>query len=95
MTATSSCNDAVFEQESVWSDAKIGEKFHALRAIFRSQEAKADFSGMKVGTNAFFTEATFHGPADFGLLTIGRQFNINNAQFLHEQSSDRFYLLQS
>jgi hypothetical protein len=84
------CNDAVFEQESLWSDAKIGEKFHALRAGFRSSEAKADFNAMKIGANAFFTSATFYGPVDFGLVHIGRQFNINKAEFFHKRETVNF-----
>jgi len=84
------CNDAVFEQGSSWSDGKIGEKFHALRTIFRSRDAKADFYALKVGTNAFLTSAAFHGPVDFGLLHVGRQFNINKAEFFHTTSTVNF-----
>ncbi len=88
------CNDAVFEQESLWSDAKIGEKFHALRAVFRSNEAKADFYAMKVGTNAFFSGAVFYGPADFGLVHIGRQLNFNKAEFFNDKATVNFISLK-
>jgi hypothetical protein len=84
------CNDTIFEEESLWSDAKIGEKFHAIGARFLSHEAKADFSAMKVGTNAFLTSATFYGPVDFGLVHIGRQFNINKAEFFNERETVNF-----
>jgi uncharacterized protein YjbI with pentapeptide repeats len=84
------CNDAIFEQESVWSDAKIGENFNIIRAKFNHSDAKADFSAMKVGSNAFFTSAIFNGPADFGLLHVGRQFNINKAEFFNKEAIINF-----
>ncbi len=84
------CNETIFEKESLWSDAKIGKKFHAIGAGFRSHEAKADFSAMEVGSNAFLTSATFCGPVDFGLAHIGSQFNINKAEFFNERETVNF-----
>jgi hypothetical protein len=84
------CNDTVFEQESLWSEARIGGKFHARRAIFRSSVARADFNAMKVGTNAFLSAASFYGPADFGLLHVGGQFNINQAEFFNQAATVNF-----
>jgi len=84
------CEQTQFEGESLWCDAKIGEKFHAVGAEFRSIEGKADFNTMKVGTNATFTSAKFFGPVDFGLVHIGRQLIMNKAEFFHEKETAYF-----
>ena len=34
------CDDSIFEQESLWSGAEIGEKFHALRAEFQASKGR-------------------------------------------------------
>jgi uncharacterized protein YjbI with pentapeptide repeats len=84
------CDRTIFEGESLWCDAKIGEKFLAVGAEFRSTVGKADFNTMKVGTNAHFISARFHGPADFGLVHIGRQLIMNKAEFFHEKETAYF-----
>lgn len=84
------CDGTIFEAESLWSDAKIGVKFHAEKAEFRSKEGKADFNAMKVGASAFFTSAIFHGPVDFVVANIGIQFNADGAKFLNPEKLANF-----
>jgi hypothetical protein len=89
-----SCEQTVFERESLWRDAKITEHFHGNKAEFRSKDGPADFYAMTVGANACFVSAKFHGPANFGLAQIGRELYANSAEFLHHQAKAYFNSLK-
>jgi hypothetical protein len=79
------CDGAQFEDESLWSNAKIGMGFQARRAEFRSKGAYADFYSLKVVDNINVTDARFHGPVFFSHASIGRQFFADDAQFLNPE----------
>ena len=87
------CDSTFFEGESLWEDAKIGERFQAEGAQFRSKEGKADFHFMKVGTEACFSSGKFYGPVDFGLANIGVRLNLFDAEFFHEEKTADFLAL--
>jgi hypothetical protein len=89
-----SCENAIFERESLWRDAKINEHFHGEGAEFRSKEAPADFYAMTVGASAFFVSAKFYGPANFGLASIGRELYANKAEFFNDQEKAYFNSLK-
>ena len=89
-----SCDNALFEGESLWSDAKINGNFGAEGAEFRSLEGKADFNGLKVGASAFFTAAKFRGSVDFVCAHIHRQLDAEKAEFFHDQETANFNSLK-
>lgn len=89
-----SCENCIFERESLWRDAKINEHFHGEGAEFRNEKGPADFYAMSVGANAFFISAKFYGPANFGLAQIGRELYANNTEFFHDREKAYFNSLK-
>jgi hypothetical protein len=83
-------DNAVFEKESLWCDARLSQNFSAEEVKFGSQAGKADFNGLKVGASAYFGAARFRGPVDFVCAHIGRQFDAEKAEFFQEQETANF-----
>lgn len=88
------CDAAVFEGESLWSDAKTGGNFDAEGVEFRSPEGKADFNGLQVGASAYFASAKFRGPVDFVCAHLHRQFDAERAEFFHDRETANFNSLK-
>ena len=63
-------------------------------AKFLAEDHKADFNGLRVGQEAFFDEAEFHGPVDFGGADIKSQFRAQGARFLAEDQRANFNSLK-
>lgn len=85
-----SCDQAIFEGESLWCDATLSQNLSAEAVECRSNTGKADFNGLKVGASAYFASAKFRGPVDFVCAHIGRQFDAEKAEFFHEQETANF-----
>ena len=77
------CIDTIFENESLWVDAKIGLEFQADGAEFRSKTAAVDFNSMKVTNSIHMERAKFYGPAIFIRASTGRQIIAHDAKFLN------------
>ena len=61
-----------------------------IGAQFGEQDKKANFNSMKVGRSAFFHNAVFRGPVNFGNADIKRQFNADGAQFENTEKKANF-----
>ncbi len=84
------CNDAKFEDESIWTNAKIGLEFQVQRAEFRSKEATVDFNSIKVGDSIHFECAKFYGPVIFIRASTGRQFIAHDSKFFNPEKLVNF-----
>ena len=70
--------------------AIIDGQFAAEKAKFLAKDQEANFNGMQVGKDAFFDEAEFHGPVDFGGADINGQFVAVGAKFLSDKHEANF-----
>jgi hypothetical protein len=83
-------NDARFEGESLWNNAKIGLEFQARRAEFANREALVDFNSLKAGDSIYFEGAKFYGPVIFIRASTGRQFIAHESKYYNPEKLVNF-----
>ncbi len=83
-------DDAIFEDEVVWTALTVGGRFNCERAEFWHLEKETIFNSMKVGDSIFIRGSIFHGPVNAAVACMGRHLQADGTSFLSPTKTANF-----
>lgn len=83
-------DDAIFEDEVVWTAVTVGGRFNCERVEFWHPEKEAIFNSLKVGDSVFIRGSIFHGPVNAAVAYMGRHLQADGTTFLSPNKTVNF-----